>query len=91
MKLLATIIAIVTASAATADIGCLCCRVVHLSITCCATCHLEPFDLTEIQTEACNKCALCFTNGDCSECTRGDNGCPVEAYNQLEEVLSELK
>ena len=91
MKLLATIFAIVTASAATADTGCFCCKHVHLSLTCCALCISEPFDLTEVQTEACSKCALYFINGDCSECTRGDNGCPVEAYNEMEKVLSELK
>lgn len=93
MKLFVTIIAIVTASTAISydtKIGCSCCRAG--SITCCAACIIGyQADLTEIQTEACSKCALCFMNGnDCSECTRGDNGCPVEAYNEMEEVLSEL-
>ena len=49
-------------------------------------------DLNEMQTEACGKCALCYMNGDyCSECTRGDAGCPVDAYNQMEAALSALK
>ena len=49
-------------------------------------------NLNEIETEACGKCALCYMNGDyCSECTRGDGGCPVDAYNQMETALSELK
>merc|ERR1711917_185407 len=49
-------------------------------------------DLNEIQTEACGKCALCYMNGDyCSECTRGDAGCPIDAYNQMETALSALK
>ena len=45
-----------------------------------------------MQTEACGKCALCYMNGDyCSECTQGDAGCPVDAYNQIEAALSGLK
>ena len=45
-----------------------------------------------MQTEACGKCALCYMNGDyCSECTRGDAGCPFYAYNQMETALSALK
>ena len=49
-------------------------------------------DLNEIETEACGKCALCYMNGDyCSECTRGDDGCPVDAYVQMEVALAALK
>ena len=93
MKFFVTIIAIVTASIAISNdtkggIGCSCCRAG--SLVCCGACIIGyQTDLTEIQTEACNKCALCFTNGEnCSECIRGDNGCPVEAYNKLEEALN---
>ena len=49
-------------------------------------------DLNQMETEACGKCALCYMNGDyCSECTRGDGGCPVDAYVQMEVALSALK
>ena len=49
-------------------------------------------DLTDIQTEACIKCIICLTDGDKSfKCTRGDNGCHMEAYNKIDEVFFELK
>ena len=90
-----TIIAIVTASTAiSSETDYTCCKHVHWSLTCCALCLYPSLmaDLTDIQTEACIKCTLCLTNGDnCFECTRGDNGCPMEAYNKIEEVFFELK
>ena len=95
MKIFTTIIAIATASTAiaydTKGLGCSCCRAG--SITCSAACIIgSQADLTEIQTEACDKCALCYINGEyCSECSRGDNGCPAEAYNEMKVALSALK
>merc|ERR1712064_58783 len=46
-------------------------------------------DLNEIETKACGKCAICFMTGEyCSECSHGDDGCPVESYKQIEAAIS---
>ena len=49
-------------------------------------------DLNEVETQACGKCAICFMTGEyCSECSHGDDGCPVESYKQIEAAISILK
>ena len=32
-----------------------------------------------------------MTGEYCADCTKGDDGCPVDAYNQIEEALSAVK
>ena len=48
-------------------------------------------DLNETKAEACGKCTACALDEEyCSECIRGDGGCPVDTINQIEAAISVL-